>query len=358
MSTPSPAKKTRCAIYTRKSSDDGLDQAFNSLDAQRQSGESYISSHAGEGWVCLPTRYDDGGYTGGNMDRPGLRALLTDIAAGRVDVVVCYKLDRFTRSIRDFGRMMEELDRKGVALVMVTQPINTGTSMGRLMVHVLMSFAQFERELTSERTRDKIKLSRQRGQWTGGRPVLGYDFAGCKLLLNEREAPLVREIYGKYLEVRSLRGVLEHLASRGVTNKTWVTRDGRAMGGKPFVLSGIAQTLANPLYIGKVPHVAGQHPGPAREQVTQQHWANLDPDQLLHRMSHRLHQATDDVVAALMQHQLHQRLARRGIDHPERIDSRDTVVQLHAVAQPAAQIARDRSGHLRQVGLADPVGRM
>lgn len=270
MSTPFPVKKTRCAIYTRKSSDDGLDQAFNSLDAQRQSGESYINSHAGEGWVCLPTRYDDGGFSGGNMERPGLRALLADIAAGRIDVVVCYKLDRFTRSIRDFAKIMEELDRKGVALVMVTQPINTGTSMGRLMVHVLMSFAQFERELTSERTRDKIKLSRQRGRWTGERPVLGYDFAGCKLELNEREAPLVRAIYGKYLELRSLRGVLQHLASREITNKEWVTRDGRAMGGKPFVLSGIAQTLANPLYIGKVPHGANLYDG--------QHPAIIDPE--------------------------------------------------------------------------------
>ncbi|MBY0310732.1 MAG: recombinase family protein [Phycisphaerales bacterium] len=245
---------TRCAIYARKSSDDGLEQSFNSIDAQRVSGESYITAHEGEGWVCLPNRYDDGGYSGGNMDRPGLTRLLDEVRAGRVETVVCYKLDRLTRSIRDFAKIMEVFEAHGVALVVVTQPINTSTSMGRLMVHVLMSFAQFERELASERTRDKIALSRQRGQWTGGRPVLGYDFAGSRLERNVPESQTVRAIFARYLEVRSLRVLLKELEDQGVTNKRWTSRAGREMGGKPFVLSGLAGLLGNPLYVGKVPH--------------------------------------------------------------------------------------------------------
>lgn len=262
---------TRCAVYCRKSSDDGLDQEFNSIDAQRVSGESYVTAHQGEGWVCLPDRYDDGGYSGGNMERPGLKRLLEDVRAGRVQAVVCYKLDRLTRSIRDFARIVEVFEAHSVALVIVTQPINTSTSMGRLMVHVLMSFAQFERELASERTRDKIALSRQRGQWTGGRPVLGYDYAGCRLELNEAEARTVRSIFSRYLDVRSLRALLKELEEQGVTNKRWTSRAGREMGGKPFVLSGLAGLLANPLYVGKVPHHGrvydGQHQAIVEPQV-------------------------------------------------------------------------------------------
>lgn len=262
---------TRCAVYCRKSSDDGLEQEFNSIEAQRVSGESYVAAHQGEGWVCLPERYDDGGYSGGNMERPGLKRLLDDVRAGRVQTVVCYKLDRLTRSIRDFAKIMEEFEARGVALVVVTQPINTASSMGRLMVHVLMSFAQFERELASERTRDKIALSRQRGQWTGGRPVLGYDYAGCRLELNEAEARTVRAIFARYLGVRSLRALLRELEAQGITNKRWTSRAGREMGGKPFALSGLAGLLANPLYVGKVPHHGrvydGQHPAIVEPQV-------------------------------------------------------------------------------------------
>lgn len=252
MTAPRPT--VRCAVYARKSSDDGLEQEFNSLDCQRQSAEQFIASHAGEGWTCLPSRYDDGGFSGGSMERPSLRQLLSDVEAGRVDAIVIYKLDRLTRSIRDFGRIMELLEQHSVALVVVTQPINTGTSMGRLMVHILMSFAQFERELASERTRDKIALSRQRGQWTGGRPVLGYDYAGCKLTVNHDEVSVVRAIFDLYLERGTLRGVLAALAEQGITNKVWTTRDGRTMGGQPLSLSRLAGLLANPLYIGKVPH--------------------------------------------------------------------------------------------------------
>ena len=246
----------RCAIYCRKSSDDGLDQSFNSLDAQRASGEAYITSHEGEGWRCLPERYEDGGYSGGTMDRPALKRLLADIDAGGIDAVVIYKLDRLTRSIRHFGEIMATLEQRNVALMVVTQPIQTNTSMGRLMVHVLMSFAEFERELASERTRDKIALTRQRGEWTGGRPVLGYDIVDSRLVLNAAEAAVVRGIFRRYIECKSIRVLAEALASEGVLNKAWTTHGGtgRAAGGGPFIETTLARLLTNPLYIGRVPH--------------------------------------------------------------------------------------------------------
>jgi site-specific DNA recombinase len=167
----------RCAIYTRKSTEEGLDQDFNSLDAQRESSEAYIKSQAHEGWICLAERYDDGGFTGGNMDRPALQRLMTDIAAGKIDVVVCYKVDRLSRSLLDFAKMMEVFDRHGVSFAAVTQQFNTATSMGRLVLNVLLSFAQFEREIISERTRDKIAAARRKGKWSGGLPPLGYRFS-------------------------------------------------------------------------------------------------------------------------------------------------------------------------------------
>jgi len=257
------AKQVRCAIYTRKSSDEGLGQEFNSLDAQRESGEAFISSHRGEGWVCLPKRYDDGGYSGGSMQRPGLIRLLEDIEDGQIDVVVVYKIDRLTRSIRDFGRIMETFESRGVAIAAVTQSINSSDSMGRLMVNVLMSFAQFERELASERTRDKIAASRKKGIWTGGRPVLGYDFGGSKLVVNESEAKLVRQIFGWYVEYQSMRALLARLESEGIINKMWTTAEGVETGGNPFSLNTISKLLSNCLYVGRVPYKGvtfdGQH---------------------------------------------------------------------------------------------------
>src|SRR5205085_6322948 len=181
---PSASSTVRCAIYTRKSTEEGLNQEFNSLDAQRESGEAYIKSQAQEGWSCLPTHYDDGGYTGGNMDRPALKRLLADIEAGKIDCVVVYKVDRLGRSLLDFAKMVETFDRHHVSFVSVTQLINTSTSMGRLMLNVLLSFAQFEREIISERTRDKIAAARRKGKWSGGMPLLGYDVdpRGSKLI--------------------------------------------------------------------------------------------------------------------------------------------------------------------------------
>ncbi len=206
----------RCAIYTRKSTDEGLAQEFNSLDAQREAGEAYIASQAGEGWVCLPDRFDDGGFSGGNMDRPALQRLMADIEAGEVDCVVVYKIDRLSRSLLDFARIAQRFEEHGVSFVAVTQQFNSSTSMGRLMMNVLLSFAQFERELASERTRDKIAATRRKGKWTGGRPLLGYDVdrSNCspRLVVNSDEAARVRQIFELYVERGSLIPVVTVLA--------------------------------------------------------------------------------------------------------------------------------------------------
>src|SRR5271166_4873677 len=199
-------KKVRCAIYTRKSTEEGLEQEFNSLDAQRESAQAYIASQQQEGWICLPEPYEDGGFTGGNMERPALQRLLDDIAAGRIDCVVVYKVDRLSRSLLDFGRIIETFDQHGVAFVSVTQQFNTATSLGRLVLNMLLSFAQFERALIAERTRDKMSAARRKGKWTGGMQTIGYDTAGGgrKLAVNEAEAAQVREIFGLYPETSSL----------------------------------------------------------------------------------------------------------------------------------------------------------
>lgn len=205
----------RCAIYTRKSTEEGLEQEFNSLDAQRDSGEAYVASQQHEGWECLPNQYDDGGFTGGNMDRPAMQRLMADIEAGKIDCVVVYKVDRLSRSLLDFARIMEVFEKHNVSFVSVTQQFNTATSMGRLILHVLLSFAQFERELISERTRDKIAASRRKGKWWGGMPVIGYDVVERKLVVNEEEARIVREIFRLYLELESLIPVVQEIERRG-----------------------------------------------------------------------------------------------------------------------------------------------
>src|SRR6266404_710911 len=216
---PSEAKTSlrplRCAIYTRKSTEDGLNQPFNSLEAQREAGEAYILSQRHSGWTVVAERYDDGGYTGGNLDRPALQKLITDMEAGKVDCVVVYKVDRLSRSLLDFARLMDVFDRHQVSLVSVTQSLNTTMSLGRLTLNILLSFAQFEREIIAERTRDKMAAARRKGKWMGGIPVLGYDVAagGGKLVVNEEEAAQVRAIFGFYLQHRSLDGVLAEVQS-------------------------------------------------------------------------------------------------------------------------------------------------
>lgn len=198
--TPPVAKAIRCAIYTRKSTEEGLQQEFNSLDAQRDAGEAYIKSQQHEGWVCLPTKYGDGGYTGANIERPALRQLIADIEAGKVQCVVEYKVDRLSRSLLDFARIMEVFVGHKVSFVSVTQAFNTATSMGWLILNVLLSFAQFEREMISERTRDKIAAARRKGRWSGGMPVLGYNVVDTKLVVDPNEAPMVRQIFELYRE--------------------------------------------------------------------------------------------------------------------------------------------------------------
>lgn len=262
MSTPNTETKVvRCAVYCRKSSDEGQEQKLTSIDAQRDSGEHYVASRRHEGWVALPERYDDYGFSGGTIERPAMKRLMADIAAGKIDCVIVYKIDRLTRSIRDFANIMDAFDNAGVRLACVTQAINSADSMGRLMVNVLMSFAQFERELASERTRDKIAASRKKGLWTGGRPMLGYDIKDGRLVLNESEAVEVRRIFGEYLALGTLRDVLGAIHARGLLMKAWTSKTGKAMGGGRWQLSRLADLLANPIYIGLVPHHDKTYPG-------------------------------------------------------------------------------------------------
>ena len=229
------APKMRCAIYTRKSTEEGLEQEYNSLDAQRDSAEAYIKSQAAEGWTMLPTRYDDGGFSGGNLERPALERLLADIEAGHVDCVVVYKVDRMSRSLIDFMRLMEVFDRRKVSFVSVTQQFNTAQSMGRLTLHILLSFAQFEREMISERIRDKIAAQRRKGKWAGGVPVLGYDVdrsgPSPRLVVNAHEAAQVRTIFDLYIRLGTLLPVVDDLRKRGWCNNARVTAKGRRIGG-------------------------------------------------------------------------------------------------------------------------------
>ncbi|MEP0847343.1 MAG: recombinase family protein [Phycisphaerae bacterium] len=261
---PQP-KQIRCAIYTRKSTEEGLQQDFNTLDAQRDSGEKYIASQAGEGWVCLPDHYDDGGFTGGNMDRPALQRLLADIDAGKIDCVVVYKVDRLSRSILDFAKIVERFEQHHVSFVSVTQQFNTTHSMGRLTLNILLSFAQFEREIISERTRDKIAAARRRGKWMGGKPLLGYDLVvlpgGSKLAVNDDEAARVRAIFELYLDHERIAPVLKELDRRAWRTKQWTTRKGTAVGGKPFDKVTLFRLLTNPAYLGKVRHRADLYDG-------------------------------------------------------------------------------------------------
>jgi site-specific DNA recombinase len=257
------AVPVRCAIYTRKSTEEGLDQDFNSLDAQREAAEAYIQSQAHAGWTCLPERYDDGGYTGSNLDRPALQRLLANIRAGPIDCVLTHRVDRLSRSLLDFAKLMELFEQHQVAFVSVTQHFHSGTSMGRLVLNVLLSFAQFERELIAERTRDKVAAARRKGKWSGGLPVLGYDVdASCKkLVVNEEEAARVRAIFVLYLEYRGLLPVVEELKRRGWCNKQSLTRKGGERGGRPFTKGSLHALLTNVTYVGQVRYKDETHPG-------------------------------------------------------------------------------------------------
>ena len=265
-------KRARCAIYTRKSSDEGLEQAFNSLDAQREACAAFILSQKHEGWTVLPTQYDDGGYSGGSIERPALKRLLADIEAGKVDVVVVYKVDRLTRALSDFAKLVEVFDRRGVSFVSITQQFNTTTSMGRLTLNVLLSFAQFEREVIGERVRDKIAASKKKGMWMGGMPPLGYDVKDRKLVVNSDEARTVVDIYRRYLALKSVRDLHDELAGAGIRSKRRVRPDGTTYGGQKIARGALYLMLQNRIYQGEITHRGKSYPGEHPAIIAQPLW--------------------------------------------------------------------------------------
>ena len=267
--TDKPTKPIRCAIYTRKSTEHGLELEFNSLDAQRDACEAYIKSQMHMGWKALPARYDDPAFSGGNLDRPALQRLLNDIDASRIDIVVVYKIDRLTRSLADFAKLVDAFDKKSISFVAVTQQFNTTTSMGRLTLNVLLSFAQFERELSSERVRDKVAASRKKGKWTGGSVSLGYDAIDKKLVINQAEAKIVRTIYRRYLELKSLTRLMADLVEKKIVTKQRTSSAGRHTGGVRLTYGPLAYLLKNRTYLGETGHKGSWFPG--------EHAAIVDP---------------------------------------------------------------------------------
>ncbi|MDD2809862.1 recombinase family protein [Rhodoferax sp.] len=279
-------RKLCCAVYTRKSTEEGLDQNFNSLHAQRDACDNYIASQKSEGWLMLGDRYDDGGFSGGNMDRPGLKRLLDDVRRGFVDTIVVYKIDRLSRSLADFAKLVELFDQHKVTFVSVTQSFNTTTSMGRLTLNILLSFAQFERELSGERVRDKISASRQRGIWMGGMPPLGYDVIERKLIANPAEAQLVTEMFSRFATVPSMATLVRDLRARGVTSKCWTTSKGIERKGKLIDKGYVYKIFNNAVYIGiaayKGTHYPGEHQGIVSQEIwdrVQEHLQNGDRKQ-------------------------------------------------------------------------------
>jgi DNA invertase Pin-like site-specific DNA recombinase len=254
-------KTVRCAIYTRKSSEEGLEQDFNSLDAQREACAAYVLSQASEGWRLLPDIYDDGGISGGTLERPALQRLLTEVKNGRIDIIVVYKVDRLTRSLLDFAKLVEALDANDTSFVSVTQSFNTTTSMGRLTLNMLLSFAQFEREVTAERIRDKIAASKAKGMWMGGIPPLGYRPDGRSLAIVDEHAAIVRNIFERYLALGNVRQLADALAAEGTCPPLRQTGSGRSYGGRPFTRGQLYFILRNPIYVGEIPHKERTYPG-------------------------------------------------------------------------------------------------
>jgi site-specific DNA recombinase len=268
-------RRQRCAVYTRKSSEEGLDQEYNSIDAQRDAGHAYIASQRAEGWIAVADDYDDPAFSGGNMERPGLKRLMADIEDGKIDIVVVYKIDRLTRSLADFSKMVEVFERLGVSFVSVTQQFNTTTSMGRLMLNVLLSFAQFEREVTGERIRDKIAASKRKGMWMGGVPPLGYDVDNRRLVANEKEARIIRHIFKRFVELGSSTMLVKELRLDGVTSKAWTTQDGRTREGKPIDKSLIYKLLSNRTYLGELRHKEQWYKAEHPPIIDQQLWDDV-----------------------------------------------------------------------------------
>jgi site-specific DNA recombinase len=265
-------KQVRCAVYTRKSSEEGLEQSFNSLDAQREACCAFIQSQKHEGWTVLGDHYDDGGFSGGTMERPALRQLLRDIQEYKIDTIVVYKVDRLTRSLMDFSKMIEVFDAHGVSFISVTQQFNTTTSMGRLTLNVLLSFAQFEREVTGERIRDKIAASKRKGLWMGGGVPLGYDRINHGLVVNEAEAETVREIFRQYLRLGCVSKLRDYLARHQICSKVRTNAQGQTSGGVPYGRGALYHLLRNRLYIGEIVHGSNCYPGQHEPIVSRELW--------------------------------------------------------------------------------------
>jgi len=268
-------KRLRCAVYTRKSTEEGLDQEYNSIDAQRDAGHAFITSQRAEGWIPVGDDYDDPAYSGGNMERPALKRLIADIENRKVDVIVVYKVDRLSRSLSDFARMVDLFDQNGVSFVSVTQQFNTTTSMGRLTLNILLSFAQFEREVTGERIRDKIAASKAKGMWMGGVPPLGYDVLDRKLIINYGEAKLVKRIFGRFLALGSTTDLVKELKADNVCAKSWTAQSGRERIGKPIDKSLIYKMLNNPIYLGEIRHKEKTYPGAHEPIIERKTWDNV-----------------------------------------------------------------------------------
>ncbi len=315
MNVQESPKHIRCAIYTRKSTDEGLEMEFNSLDAQREAAQAYITSQKSEGWECLSTRYDDGGFTGGNVDRPALQRLLLDIQTDKVDCVVVYKVDRLSRSLLDFSKLMDVFDKHGVSFVSVTQQFNTTHSMGRLTLNILLSFAQFEREIIAERTKDKMSAARRKGKWVGGIPMLGYNIApeGGKLLVNPEEATQARALFNLYLERESLLEVAEECDLRGLRTKEWTSSKGRIHGGKPYTKNDLQRLLRNVIYIGKVEYDGQLYEGEHEAIIDKDTWEKVQ-----RLMSYNARTGGKEVrnrYGALLRHLLHCAPCDCGMNH-------------------------------------------
>jgi len=283
----SDKRSIRCAIYTRKSSEEGLEQSFNSLDAQREACEAYAVSQRHEGWTALRTNYDDGGFSGGTMDRPGLRRLLEDIAQGKIDTVIVYKVDRLTRSLADFAKIIEAFDKRGVSFVSVTQQFNTTTSMGRLTLNVLLSFAQFEREVTGERIRDKVAASKRKGMWMGGNVPVGYDVRYRKLVRNARGAKLVQEIFDQYLRLGYVSKLKTYLEQHNVRSPIRLCSSGRRRGGHIFSRGALYKILNNHLYLGEIPHRGQIYPGQHQAIIGPELWQEVAEKLKANNQAHR-----------------------------------------------------------------------
>ena len=262
----------RCAVYCRVSSDERLNQSFNSIDAQREAGQAYIASQRAEGWISVADRYEDGGYSGGNTDRPALKRLMADIVSHSIDIVAVYKLDRFTRSLADFTKLMEILEQHKVSFVSVTQQFNTTNSMGRMMSHMLMTFAQYDREVTAERIRDKIAASKRKGMWMGGYAPLGYEIKDRKLVIKEDDAATMRRIFQRFADLRSVTDVCRELALDGLTTRPVRLKVGGHRNGTPMDKKYIAKALRNPIYVGEISHKVTVYPGQHEPIITRQLW--------------------------------------------------------------------------------------